>query len=229
MNTASFEQKLVLTSAAEAAFRRLWTLISQGEYAPGSLHTEEQLAAALAISRTPLREAARRLEDLGLLEREPSRGLRVTRLSMHEMLELSTAREAIEALLIADACRRIARGDGDLRRLEQIHQRLKRIVTVGDAELALSVGIEFHEEIKHLSGNRTAARFYDHLLLAFERYRLLAAQSSERPELMHAEHDGILVALRAGDRCTAEARMREHLRQARELYAAVLSSRLGDL
>src|ERR1700722_12985870 len=62
-------------SASEIAFRTIWQLISRGTFESGAIFTEERLAALLAISRTPLREAARRLEDPGLLEREAGPGV----------------------------------------------------------------------------------------------------------------------------------------------------------
>jgi DNA-binding GntR family transcriptional regulator len=215
-------------SASEIAFRTIWQLISRGTFESGAIFTEERLAALLSISRTPLREAARRLEDLGLLEREAARGLRVTPLSMREMLDLSATREALEGTLAASACRRIAAGEVSLERLEVIHERLERVLRVHDVELALTIGIEFHEEIRRLSGNRSASRFHEQILLAFERYRHLASQSPARPDLVHAEHGDIIAALRAGDAAAAEASMRRHIAQARDVYSHVLSARFGE-
>ena len=202
-------------------------MISDGGLPPGSIHTEEKLAASLSVSRTPVREAARRLEGLGLLERLPSRGLRVTEFTMREMLELSTTREAIEGMLIAEATMRVAAGDVDLARLERIHHRLERILPIGDGDLSLAVSIEFHDEVKRLSGNRFAAQVHDHLLLAFERYRLLAAKRAHRPGELHAEHGTMMAAMRSGDAAEAERLMRSHIRKARVLYARVLSQQLG--
>jgi DNA-binding FadR family transcriptional regulator len=60
-------------SASEIAFRTIWQLISRGTFESGAIFTEERLAGLLSISRTPLRETARRLEGLGLLERKAAR------------------------------------------------------------------------------------------------------------------------------------------------------------
>lgn len=214
-------------SASELAFRAVWQRISHGAIEPGALLTEERLAASLSISRTPLREAVRRLEDLGLVEREASRGLRVTPLSMREMLELSATRAAIEGTLVAAAANRIRAGEAVPTRLEAIHDRLQRVVRVRDAELALAIGREFHEEIRRLAANRSAGRFHDQLLLAFERYRHLAAHAPGRPELVFAEHEAILAALRDGDAVAADALMRRHIAQARDVFACLLSIPLG--
>ncbi len=214
-------------SAPDLAFRSLWQMISQGTIAPGTLLTEERLAASLSISRTPLREAVRRLEDLGLVEREASRGLRVTPLSMQEMLDLSATRAAIEGELAAGAARRVASGEASLARLEAIHDRLQRVIRVRDTELSLALGVEFHAEIRHLAANRSAGRFHEQLLLAFERYRSLAALTPGRPELIFAEHDAILAALRDGDSAAAQTLMHRHIAQARDVYARILSIPLG--
>ncbi|HEY4252279.1 MAG TPA: GntR family transcriptional regulator [Roseomonas sp.] len=209
-------------SAAEFAFQHVWRAISHGAIAPGSTVTEEGLAAGIFVSRTPLRDAIRRLETLGLLVREPSRGLRVAQLSMRDMLDLSMTREALEALFAASAAQRVARGEADPAQLRGIHERLRAVQAIGDADLALAVGIDFHEELRGLADNRPARLLHQQVLLAFERYRYLTRQAPTRSENVLAEHAAILEAVEAGDAEAAEARMRSHISAGRGLYTEVL-------
>ncbi|HEV7265816.1 MAG TPA: GntR family transcriptional regulator [Falsiroseomonas sp.] len=214
-------------SAAERAFRHVWRAISQGGIAPGSLVTEEGLAASIAVSRTPLREAVQRLEALGLLLREPGRGLRVPALSLREMEQLSVTREVLEGLLAAEAARRVAAGETAAAPLRAVHQRMCRIAEIGDADLSLAAGLDFHEVLRRLADNRAASAFHQQVLLAFERYRNLMHAARERPHRIVAEHAEVVDAIEAGDPVAAEAAMRRHIAAGRELYSALLGRTLA--
>lgn len=216
-----------MLSAAERAFRHVWRAISQGAIAPGSLVTEEGLAASIAVSRTPLREAVSRLEALGLLVREAGRGLRVPPLSLREMEQLSATREVLEGLLAAEAARRVAAGEAEAAPLRAIHQRLSRIAGIGDADLSLAVGLDFHEALRRLADNRAAAAFHQQVLLAFERYRHLLHGARERPRRIVAEHADVVAAIEAGDPVAAEAAMRRHIAAGRTMYSRVLAKALN--
>lgn len=213
-------------SAAERAFRHVWGAVSRGTLAPGSLVTETSLAAEAAVSRTPLREAVQRLEALGQLVREPGRGLRVPPLSLREMLQLSATREVLEGLLAADAARRVAAGEVSVEPLRTVHDRLRRLLPLGDTDLSLSVSVEFHEVLRALSGNRTAAVCHEHVMLSFERYRQLVRGIGGRPHHIFKEHDEVISAIEAGDAPRAETAMREHIAQGRGMYLDLLNRKL---
>lgn len=212
-------------TAAELVFRRLLHAILNGELPADSLETEERLATRYDVSRTPLRDALRRLEQLRLLRRE-AKGLRIPPLTMAEMHELSATREVLEGLLAASAARRVAQGLANPARLRDIHARHSRVQALGDAELILSVGLDFHEELRRLAANHSAAACHEQVMLGFERYRHLARGVPERPGHIAEEHSEILDAIEAGDAQAAETAMRRHIAAGRELYAAVLSGTL---
>jgi len=215
-------------TAAELVFRQLLSAITSGELAPDAVETEERLAARYRVSRTPLRDAVRRLEQLRLLVREPARGLRVPPLSMREMHDLSATREVLEGLLASNAADRVGRGMARLDRLRDIHARHLRVLGINDPELALSVGFDFHEELRRLSGNESAATCHEQVLLGFDRYRHLARAVPERHDRIAAEHDEILAAIEAGHAQAAEIAMRRHIAAGRELYVDVLSRMISD-
>jgi len=212
-------------TAAELVFRRLLHAVLAGELSPDQLETEERLAARYEVSRTPLRDAIRRLEQLRLMQRE-ARGLRIPALSMSEMHELSATREVLEGLLAASAARRVGQGSATASRLRQIHVRHIKVQTLGDAELTLSVGLDFHEELRRLAANHSAAACHEQVMLGFERYRQLAGRVPQRPGHIGEEHSDILDAIEAGDAPAAEAAMRRHIAAGRELYVSVLTGML---
>jgi DNA-binding GntR family transcriptional regulator len=217
----------VRLSASDRAFQHLWAAISRGGVKPGTLVTEQSLADSLSISRTPLRDAVQRLESLGLLVREPARGLRVSPMTIDEMEDLSATREVLEGLLAASAAEGVAKGQAGVHGLRAAHERQRRILLTGDAELALAAGLGFHEALRRLANNRTARAYHQQVMLTFERYRHLATGIAERPEQIASEHAAVIAAIEAGDPVTAEVAMRRHIAAGRAIYRSVLSSALA--
>jgi DNA-binding GntR family transcriptional regulator len=213
-------------NASDRAFHNVWAAISRGGIAPGSLVTEQILADSMAISRTPMRDAVQRLEALGLLVREPARGLRVPPMTIEEMEDLSATREVLEGLLAASAAQRVAERKANPAPLRAAHERQKRILATGDAELALEAGLGFHETLRRMANNRSAMAYHQQVLLAFERYRHLATERAERPEQIASEHAAVIAAIEAGDPVTAEVAMRRHIAAGRALYRSVLKGAL---
>lgn len=214
-------------SAGERAFRKLWRMISHGEMKVGEVTTEETLALSLSISRTPLRDAVKRLEALGLIERESGKGLKVTSPSMSEMLSLSTTREMLEGLLAAAVAERVSASQIDLSSLLAINDRYVKVVELGDPDLAMIVGHEFHAELRTLSQNHFASLCHVEVLLAFERYRYLAREALARPSAIVDEHKAILHAIQSGNPALAEREMRQHLVAARKVYAEILAEKMS--
>ncbi len=212
-------------SASDQAFRLLWEWLVTGQAKDGQRLSENDLAARLRISRTPLRDALHRMEDVGLLERQINRTLVVRPMSVDEMVELSTTRESLEGLVARRVAERHAGGEVSLAGLRTLNERMARLAAIGETELLLDGGIEFHAELKRLAGNRSAARMLDQLMLALERYRQLVQRETERASQIVEEHEEVLRALEAGDGAAAEHTMRSHIANARAVYRRIL----GDI
>src|SRR4051794_24979282 len=88
-------------SLVDAVTERLEAAIVSGELAPGARLSEQALAASLGVSRGPLREAIRRLEGRKLVERTPSIGVRIAKLSLQDLSDLLVVREALEGMACA--------------------------------------------------------------------------------------------------------------------------------
>src|SRR3569832_1031446 len=83
--------------------------IVSGELVPGSVLRQEQLSERFGVSRTPVREALRRLAALGLVSFEPNRGVRVRTLSRDDLREAFLVRAELEALVTEEAARKMTR------------------------------------------------------------------------------------------------------------------------
>lgn len=99
--------------------------IVSGELAPGTVLRQEQLSDRFGVSRTPVREALRRLAALGLVSFVPNRGVRVRTLSHEELREAFLVRAELEGLVTEIAAKKLT--DDDLRRLEECERRFARL------------------------------------------------------------------------------------------------------
>ncbi len=112
------------TKADEIALLLEEAIVS-GDLAPGTVLRQEQLSAQYSVSRTPVREALRRLAALGLVSFEPNRGFRVRTLSRQEMWEAFLLRAELESLVTGVAAEKI--GADELAELEQAEKRFSRL------------------------------------------------------------------------------------------------------
>ena len=221
-------QALEITgSLGERGYERIREAITSGVLAPGTRITERALAQELGTSPTPVREALRRLEQEGLLERKGTRGIYVAQLptsALSEMLYL-------QALLRGAAARLAAQKltDEDLQELRDLLWQMEAAAEAGDAETIYTLSRRFHQAIETASGNDLLITFLN-TIDAFERsHHILSIREGldNRPMLLlrsHKEHKEIARALNARDAGRAEALMRAHTLRAGESKGAVLTA-----
>lgn len=214
-------------SIADWTFAQLWRRIVAGGLAPGSRVTEEGLADELQVSRTPLREALRRLEEIGVIVRRRNRSLRVAPLSVEEMVELTMIREALEGLVAREAARRVGAGEVGVESLEGLLEQMAALQDSRHAAAFLQLGDAFHVGIRELSGCVRAAAMLARVQLSLERYRYLIGRDQERLSEIVAEHRAILETIASGDPAAAEASMCAHIAAARRVYERRLQPMLA--
>lgn len=203
-------------SMSERVFELIRNAIIRGEIEPGAGMTEPDLARRFGISRAPLREALRRLEEQQLLERNPYRGMRVTALSRTMVEELYEIREELEGLACRRAATRIADGDvAQLRAALGIERDAIRDQALDrPAEIAVLASSGPHTLTAKIAGNGELVKILDSAI-----WRLLRAdywrRVRRRPEALrasHVEHIKIVQALSERDGELAEILMRRHIR-----------------
>jgi DNA-binding GntR family transcriptional regulator len=197
----------------EEAYRYLKTRIMSAALPPGASLNELEIAEALGISRTPVREAIRKLEQEGLAMRYPNRGAIVTKLSMKDVVEIWQIREILEPAACRLAAARIE--DAALDRIEKVLLELKeRPVGPDGYEAFLRADLGLHGMILEASGNETLRQVVDLLNERIVQVRVVT--SPPRFQRSVDEHIAIVGALRARDAGAAEEAMRRHLANARE-------------
>ena len=197
----------------EEAYRYLKTRIMSADLPPGASLNELEIAAALGTSRTPVREAIRKLEQEGLVMRYPNRGAIVTKLSMTDVLEIWQLREILEPA----ACRLAAdRLDRDaLAGIELAFLDLRaREVGPEAYEAFLRADVGLHGLIVDSTGNATLRHVLEMLNERIVQVRVVTSPARFRGAV--DEHLAIIAALKVRDAQGAMEAMRRHLESARQ-------------
>jgi DNA-binding GntR family transcriptional regulator len=189
------------------AYERILGAIDSGELPPGARLRESQLAERLGISRTPVREALRRLEAQGLVAHEPHRGVVVAELDYDQLGELYAVREVLEATAARLAARHASPEEVEvLREMAAAHAEL-----VEDAAGLAEANKRFHRQINRSSHNRYLNSMLENMRVNLA---LLSGTTFTLPERRRAaaeEHRAIVEAIAKGDELQAERLARQHI------------------
>jgi DNA-binding GntR family transcriptional regulator len=190
-------------------YRELREAIVDGRFQPNERLVEADLARAFGAGRTAIRAALVRLDQEGLVERQPNRGARVRLVSDREALEIEEVRVALEQMLARHAAARITERDvADLRGiLEEMSARVEAGDPLGYSEL----NAQFHEMIWAIADQGVAATLVSNLKSQSIRFQYRTILQPGRPDRSLREHVLIVEALASGDSDASEAAMREHL------------------
>ena len=193
----------------DVVFNTLRQAILKGELAPGERLMEIQLAEKLGVSRTPIREAIRKLELEGLVLMIPRKGAEVAKISEKSLRDVLEVRRSLEELAIELACERMEAED--LRRLEQCQENFCRASRSGSPMAMAESDEAFHDVIYQSTGNEKLVQMLNNLREQMYRYRLEYIKDADKRQVLMVEHEHILSALKV--RNLAEARMaaREHI------------------
>lgn len=183
--------------------------ILSGEVKVGARLNELEIARSLGISRAPVRESLRTLEQTGLVVSRKNFGVFVRVISMEEAGEIYQIRSYIDEGVGRELARRI-----DARQLAELQRMVKRMETAydaGDAAAYHERNVAFHERMVEMVGNRKLRDIYRKLLNQLLLYRRRSlGQPGAMPRSVD-EHRGILAAIRSGDVDAAGRAMREHI------------------
>jgi DNA-binding GntR family transcriptional regulator len=208
-------------SRNEFVYQMLRKSIESGELKPGDRVMEFEIAEKLKVSRTPIRDALRRLESDGILEIEPRFGLRVASLSRQSILELYTMRELLEATA-ARLCATFAT-EIEMLDLEQMLAREKQLR--GDYEALAKHNRRFHEAIYHGAHNK----YLEKSLHAVNDSMWLLGKSQmldpARAEQAYEQHEQLLHAILSRDAVLAEKLALAHIQAAKKARLAALFQR----
>jgi DNA-binding GntR family transcriptional regulator len=195
--------------AVTSSYDALREAIVRGDLAPNARLVESDISMTFDMSRGAVRTALIRLEQDGLVVREPHRGARVRRVSDDEAVEILQARAVLEGLAVRQAAERV--DDAGVVRLQTCLARQRELLEHGDLLGASDANADLHATLLELSGHATAVRLIQSLNAQTVRYQYRTILIPGRHAASLAEHAAIVEAVCAGHATEAEAAMRTHL------------------
>ena len=193
----------------DVVFNTLRQAILKGELAPGERLMEIQLAERLGVSRTPIREAIRKLELEGLVLMIPRRGAEVARISEKSLKDVLEVRRSLEELAIELACQRMT--EEDMQALEEAQKAFKAAIDQGDAMKIAETDEAYHDVIYHSTRNKRLVQILNNLREQMYRYRLEYLKDTQSHDRLVEEHQKIVNAIIEKNKEEAVRLIQEHI------------------
>lgn len=210
---------------AEALAQHIADEIVAGRLPPGTPLEELPLAAAHGVSRTPVREALRRLESSGLVETRPRRGAVVARPEPQRLREIFAVMAELEALCAASAAR--AMPPASRREMDALHRRMAAMVRAGDVGAYRSANVAFHQMLYAGARNGYLAELAQDTRRRLAPFRAAQLEAPDRLLRSHEEHGGIVTAILRGDAEAAAQGVRAHLALTEAAWGRMMDLVLG--
>lgn len=190
--------------------------VRRGDFVPDQRLGEEDLARRFEVSRAPVRDALHQLEEIGVVERRPPRGMYVRSWTDADRAEVLALVDALNLLAVQLSVGRL--NEDDFVQLERIVEEAKHVVSDGPDEDRKQIqrDTDFHLIIARASGNRRLVQLMERLMLPCVLYVTEAHEYLER-DFWGNIHGGLLEALRSGDLRTAETRSILNAREIRDI------------
>ena len=193
----------------DVVFNTLRDGILKGELEPGERLMEIQLAERLGVSRTPIREAIRKLELEGLVLMIPRKGAEVAKISEKSLRDVLEVRRSLEELAAELACQRM---DAEaLKDLEDAQKAFIQAVESGETMAMAEADEHFHDVIYMGTGNTRLVQILNNLREQMYRYRLEYIKDAEKRQILLVEHESILRAIRSRHVAEAKEAVRAHI------------------
>lgn len=185
----------------DVVFYTLRQAILKGELEPGERLMEMQLAEQLGVSRTPIREAIRKLELEGLVLMIPRRGAIVAKITEKDLKDVLEVRSSLERLSTELACERM--GDETINDLKEAQEAFKEALKGEDITLQAQKDVEFHDVIYKATNNLRLIQMLNNLREQMYRYRLEYLKDGTAHQRLIEEHEAIIRALSKREKETA--------------------------
>ena len=193
----------------DVVFNKLRQAILRGELKPGERLMEIQLANKLGVSRTPIREAIRKLELEGLVLMIPRKGAEVAEITEKSLRDVLEVRRALEELAVQLACEKITKEE--IRELERVAKEFQQVVNSSDITEIAEVDVCFHDIIYTATDNQKLIQLLNNLREQMYRYRVeYLKRDGVFPQLI-AEHEAIIRHIENNEKEKATEVMCRHI------------------
>lgn len=198
-----------MPTSAEAIRHELARRIVTRSLEPGTVLDETQLAAEFEVSRTPVREALRKLASLGLVEQRAHRKSQVAKPDDERLVGMFAVMAHLEMLCAGQSA--LAMTLSERKALEELYVQMGAMVRAGDTEAFTLANEKFHSAIYDGTRNGYLAEITANTRLRLQAFRRAQFATAGRLSASHAEHGAILEAILRGERQAAEQAMLAHI------------------
>lgn len=210
----------------EIVFESLREAIINGTLRPGERLMELQLAEQMGVSRTPVREAIRKLELEGFVVMVPRKGAYVSDISVKDVVDIFEVRAALEGLAAGLAAERIT--EDELDELEKCLFEISEVSSKQEIGAVAKVDTQFHEILYRASRNQRLTSIITHLQEQIQRFRSTSLALPGRTKDAVEEHKKIVEAVSERNVELAQALAREHIENAEQSFLRALQETGGD-
>lgn len=209
--TIALLQSSSLTTVVQQEIERA---ILVGEYAPGTKLIEATLAQKMGVSRGPVREAFRMLEEAGLVRNEKNRGVFVRDIPIDEAIEIFDLRAAMDELVGRQLARNIT--PAQLKEIRGLVDSMEKAVKAEDAYEYHLLNLKFHDRLVEMAGNRKLTAIYRKLIKELSLFRRLNLADGWLLPISAGEHRQIVKAIASGDPDAAGRALFDHVMESKE-------------
>lgn len=193
----------------DVVFKALRDAIVKGDLKPGERLMEIQLANKMGVSRTPVREAIRKLELEGLVLMTPRRGAEVAGITEKDMVDVLEVRKAMERLAVELACDKIT--DEEIEKLKEEIALQKLAIKNNDLQEIVRLDVEFHDRLYGSTGNKRLIQMLNNLREHIYRYRIAYIKDVTQRNLLIDEHTLIIESIINRDKISAMKAIEKHI------------------
>ena len=219
----TFQPMMESRPIREIAYEVLKKAIITGEIPAGERIVETDYADRLHISRTPLREALRKLERDGLVEYVMRRGVIVHAFTTEDVEQIYTIRNCLEMLTLPDIIANAT--PEDIAALREMLKKMDELNAKNDVEALSPLARDFHSAITVISGKKRILRVIEGQDEYIRRFSAMAIRQEDRREQAHAEHFRLVDLIEQKNMPEFEKLMRQHIERSKECCLAALAAR----
>jgi DNA-binding GntR family transcriptional regulator len=210
----------------DVIFDTLREAIIVGELKPGQRLMEVQLAEKMGVSRTPVREAIRKLELEGLVEMLPRKGAHVAELSVKDIMDVLEVRATLDGLATSLSSTRIS--EDEKKELKHILDQFISCVEKENLQGSIKKDVEFHDVIYRSSRNDKLIQISNNLREQVQRFRVVYIKDYSSSRELIREHTEIYEAILSGDPETAMRAAQRHIKHQEESIIRSLKKKHGE-
>src|SRR5690625_332587 len=198
----------------ENVYEHIYLSINQGKILPGDTLTERNIAAKVDVSRTPVREAFRKLEQDGIVTFEPYKGIRVMSYTKQEIAHLYSVRGALEVLSVEICVQK--ENEILINSLNQLIEKAKQAVTENNIIKLRDINSNFHSQIAQYTQNPYLISTLNNLQTKIDMFMTKSLSNKGRPQKNIEEHQRIIWAIQEKDIELARSLVKFHIKKSLE-------------